>query len=159
MTARLNRASSIAGDAIRSFRRASLPTVSSLLTKAEQYAGLSQVARQAAIHSGRNGVAFSRETPYILFQSNPLEGDCRMTIKVGDKLPEATFKVMKEGKPADMTVAELAAGKKLALFAVPGAFTPTCSARHLPGTRKLSLISAPRASTPLRACRLTTCSS
>jgi alkyl hydroperoxide reductase subunit AhpC len=59
-----------------------------------------------------------------------------MTIKVGDKLPEATFKVMKEGKPADMTVAELTAGKKLALFAVPGAFTPTCSARHLPGYKE-----------------------
>ena len=59
-----------------------------------------------------------------------------MTIKVGDKLPEATFKVMKEGKPADVTVAELTAGKKLALFAVPGAFTPTCSARHLPGYKE-----------------------
>ena len=59
-----------------------------------------------------------------------------MTIKVGDKLPEATFKVMKEGKPADMTVAELTAGKKVALFAVPGAFTPTCSVRHLPGYKE-----------------------
>lgn len=56
-----------------------------------------------------------------------------MTIKVGDKLPEATFKVMKDGKPADFTVGELTKGKKVALFAVPGAFTPTCSARHLPG--------------------------
>ena len=55
-----------------------------------------------------------------------------MTIKVGDKLPEATFKVMKDGKPADMTVSELTKGKKVALFAVPGAFTPTCSAKHLP---------------------------
>lgn len=59
-----------------------------------------------------------------------------MTIKVGDKLPEATFKVMKEGKPADLTVAELTSGKKVALFAVPGAFTPTCSARHLPGYKE-----------------------
>ena len=59
-----------------------------------------------------------------------------MTIKVGDKLPEATFKVMKDGKPADMTVSELTAGKKVALFAVPGAFTPTCSARHLPGYKE-----------------------
>ncbi len=59
-----------------------------------------------------------------------------MTIKVGDKLPEATFKVMKEGKPADMTVSELTRGKKVALFAVPGAFTPTCSARHLPGYKE-----------------------
>jgi peroxiredoxin len=59
-----------------------------------------------------------------------------MTIKVGDKLPEATFKVMKDGKPSDLTVADLTKGKKLALFAVPGAFTPTCSARHLPGYKE-----------------------
>ena len=55
-----------------------------------------------------------------------------MTIKVGDKLPEATFKVMKEGKPADLTVAELTSGKKVALFAVPGAYTGTCHKMHLP---------------------------
>ncbi len=59
-----------------------------------------------------------------------------MAINVGDKLPEATFKVMKDGKPADITVAELTQGKKVALFAVPGAFTPTCSARHLPGYKE-----------------------
>ena len=59
-----------------------------------------------------------------------------MTIKVGDKLPEATFRVMKDGKPADLTVSELTKGKKVALFAVPGAFTPTCSARHLPGYKE-----------------------
>jgi len=59
-----------------------------------------------------------------------------MTIKVGGKLPEATFKVMKDGKPADMTVSVLTSGKTVALFAVPGAFTPTCSARHLPGYKE-----------------------
>jgi peroxiredoxin len=59
-----------------------------------------------------------------------------MTIKVGDKLPDAAFKVMKDGKPTDMTVSELTKGKKVALFAVPGAFTPTCSARHLPGYKE-----------------------
>lgn len=59
-----------------------------------------------------------------------------MTIKVGDKLPDATFRVMKDGKPADLTMAELTAGKKVALFAVPGAFTPTCSVRHLPGYKE-----------------------
>jgi glutaredoxin/glutathione-dependent peroxiredoxin len=59
-----------------------------------------------------------------------------MTIKVGEKLPDATFKVMKEGKPSDLTVTDLTAGKKVALFAVPGAFTPTCSARHLPGYKE-----------------------
>lgn len=59
-----------------------------------------------------------------------------MTIAIGDKLPAFTFKTMRDGKPADMSVAELTDGRKLALFAVPGAFTPTCSARHLPGFRE-----------------------
>jgi peroxiredoxin len=59
-----------------------------------------------------------------------------MTIKVGDKPPDATFRVMKDGKPADLTTADLTKGKKVALFAVPGAFTPTCSARHLPGYKE-----------------------
>src|SRR5512138_3462159 len=56
-----------------------------------------------------------------------------MTIKVGDKLPEATFRIWKDGKGDDMTVSQLTKGKKVALFSVPGAFTPTCSAKHLPG--------------------------
>jgi peroxiredoxin len=59
-----------------------------------------------------------------------------MIIKVGDELPEATFSVMKDGKPSPLTVAELTKGRKVALFAVPGAFTPTCSARHLPGYKE-----------------------
>jgi peroxiredoxin len=59
-----------------------------------------------------------------------------MTIKVGDRLPDATFRVMKDGKPADVTTAELTKGKKVALFAVPGAFTPTCSVKHLPGYKE-----------------------
>jgi glutaredoxin/glutathione-dependent peroxiredoxin len=61
-----------------------------------------------------------------------------MTIKVGDKLPDATFKMMKDGKPTDVTTADLTAGKTVALFAVPGAFTPTCSARHLPGYKDMA---------------------
>ena len=56
-----------------------------------------------------------------------------MTIKVGDKLPEATFTAMTAEGPRPMTTAEVFGGKKVALFAVPGAFTPTCSAKHLPG--------------------------
>jgi glutaredoxin/glutathione-dependent peroxiredoxin len=59
-----------------------------------------------------------------------------MTIKVGDRLPDATFRVMKDGKPSDLTTAELTKGKKVALFAVPGAFTPTCSVKHLPGYKE-----------------------
>ena len=56
-----------------------------------------------------------------------------MTIKVGDKLPEATFMTMGASGPEPKTTADLFGGKTVALFAVPGAFTPTCSAKHLPG--------------------------
>jgi glutaredoxin/glutathione-dependent peroxiredoxin len=55
-----------------------------------------------------------------------------MTIKVGDTLPEATFIVPTADGPGPRTTADIFAGKKVALFAVPGAYTPTCSARHLP---------------------------
>ena len=56
-----------------------------------------------------------------------------MTIKVGDKIPSATLMEMKDGKPTPVTHRRLFAGKKVALFALPGAFTPTCSAKHVPG--------------------------
>jgi len=56
-----------------------------------------------------------------------------MTIQVGDKLPKATMKVMGEKGPQDISTDDLFAGKKVVLFALPGAFTPTCSAAHLPG--------------------------
>mgnify|MGYP000237505546 CR=1 FL=1 len=55
-----------------------------------------------------------------------------MTIAVGDKLPEATFKVRTPDGLKDVTTSELTAGRKVVLFAVPGAFTPTCHARHVP---------------------------
>ncbi len=56
-----------------------------------------------------------------------------MTIAKGDKLPDVTLvKVTSEG-PDKVSSADYFAGKKVALFAVPGAFTPTCSAKHLPG--------------------------
>lgn len=55
-----------------------------------------------------------------------------MTIEVGDRLPDATFKVNSDGDMVDVSVAELTQGKKLVLFAVPGAFTPTCHAKHVP---------------------------
>ena len=56
-----------------------------------------------------------------------------MTIQVGDKLPEATFMTPTPDGPQAMTTDQVFKGKKVALFALPGAFTPTCSARHLPG--------------------------
>lgn len=56
-----------------------------------------------------------------------------MSVQVGDQIPDATLKVMGEKGPTDLTTKELFGGKKVVLFAVPGAFTPTCSAAHLPG--------------------------
>jgi len=55
-----------------------------------------------------------------------------MTIKVGDKIPSATLMQMKDGGPKPVKTDDLFAGKKVVLFALPGAFTPTCSAKHLP---------------------------
>ena len=54
-------------------------------------------------------------------------------IKVGERIPEATFTVMTNDGPAQRTTGELCAGSKVAMFAVPGAFTPTCHMNHLPG--------------------------
>jgi peroxiredoxin len=56
-----------------------------------------------------------------------------MTIKVGDRLPEATLRQMTAEGIKNVSVNELTRGRKVVLFAVPGAFTPTCSERHLPG--------------------------
>lgn len=56
-----------------------------------------------------------------------------MTIKVGDRMPEGKFKTMTEGGPKDLSTHELFDGKRVVLFSVPGAFTPTCDAKHLPG--------------------------
>jgi peroxiredoxin len=56
-----------------------------------------------------------------------------MTIKVGDKIASATLMEMQEGKPTPIKTDEFFAGRKVALFALPGAFTPTCSAKHVPG--------------------------
>ncbi|MEE2929883.1 MAG: peroxiredoxin [Pseudomonadota bacterium] len=56
-----------------------------------------------------------------------------MTISVGDKLPEATFMEMTANGPEPVSSADVFGGKTVALFAVPGAYTPTCSAKHLPG--------------------------
>jgi peroxiredoxin len=56
-----------------------------------------------------------------------------MTIKVGDRIPSVTLKTPSPEGPKEITTDELFRGKKAVLFAVPGAFTPACSQRHLPG--------------------------
>jgi len=60
-------------------------------------------------------------------------GDDFMTIAVGDSLPQATFRVMTADGPAAKTTDDVFKGRKVVLFAVPGAFTPTCHKNHLPG--------------------------
>lgn len=54
-------------------------------------------------------------------------------IEVGSKLPEATFSLLENGEMLNPTTSTLFSGKKVVMFAVPGAFTPTCSQAHLPG--------------------------
>ena len=56
-----------------------------------------------------------------------------MSIHVGDKVPTATLMEMQEGGPKPVKTDDLFAGKKVVVFALPGAFTPTCSAKHVPG--------------------------
>ncbi|MBM3544279.1 MAG: peroxiredoxin [Alphaproteobacteria bacterium] len=56
-----------------------------------------------------------------------------MTIAKGDRLPEATFRVLGPEGIATLTTGDIFAGKKVVLFAVPGAFTPTCHLKHIPG--------------------------
>ncbi|MFT5710689.1 MAG: peroxiredoxin [Halioglobus sp.] len=56
-----------------------------------------------------------------------------MAIQVGERIPESALKTMGEKGPADISTEEIFSGKKVVLFAVPGAFTPGCSITHLPG--------------------------
>jgi peroxiredoxin len=56
-----------------------------------------------------------------------------MSIKVGERAPAGQFKIMSDNGPRDLSTGELFNGKRVVLFSVPGAFTPTCHAKHLPG--------------------------
>ena len=71
-----------------------------------------------------------------------------MTIKAGDRMPSGTLKTMTKDGIKDLSTDELFKGKKVVLFSVPGAFTPTCDAKHLPGFVEQAASSRPRASTP-----------
>ena len=61
-----------------------------------------------------------------------------MAIKVGERMPSGTLKTMTKDGPKDLTTDDLFKGKKVVLFSVPGAFTPTCDAKHLPGFVQLA---------------------
>lgn len=65
--------------------------------------------------------------------SHPEERNISMTVKKGDRIPEATLQRMGASGPEPITTEEIFSGKKVAFFALPGAFTPTCSAKHVPG--------------------------
>ena len=56
-----------------------------------------------------------------------------MTISIGEKIPSLSLRTMTEEGPISITTEEIFSGKKVVLFAVPGAFTPTCSVNHVPG--------------------------
>jgi peroxiredoxin len=56
-----------------------------------------------------------------------------MSIQTGDRIPEVTLTTMTDSGPSPISATHLFEGKKVVLFSVPGAFTPTCSAKHLPG--------------------------
>src|SRR5579863_10434830 len=61
-----------------------------------------------------------------------------MAIKAGDRMPSGTLKTMTKDGPRDVTTDDLFKGKTVVLFSVPGAFTPTCDAKHLPGFVQLA---------------------
>src|SRR5579871_771725 len=74
-----------------------------------------------------------RRAARIWAKTRPTNKEQFMTIKVGDRVPSATLMQMKDGAPKPVKTDDLFSGKKVVLFALPGAFTPTCSAKHLPG--------------------------
>ncbi len=74
-----------------------------------------------------------------------------MTIAVGDRIPAATFKTPTADGPQDITTGSIFTGRTVVLFAVPGAFTPTCHNNHLPAFWPMRPISRRRASTPSRS--------
>ena len=72
-------------------------------------------------------------TPSSITRNNRPQPNQTMTIKVGDTMPTGTFGIMTKDGPGSMSTSDLFSKKKVAIFSVPGAFTPTCSMEHLPG--------------------------
>src|SRR6266446_4392733 len=66
------------------------------------------------------------------------QGDATMAIRAGERMPAGTLKRMTKEGPKDISTDELFKGKLVVLFSVPGAFTPTCDAKHLPGFVQLA---------------------
>ena len=80
-----------------------------------------------------------------------------MAISQGDKLPDAVLRRMGDDGPEETTIAALTAGRKIILFGLPGAFTPTCSSAHVPSFIRTKDAFLKRASKRLSACPSTTC--
>lgn len=76
---------------------------------------------------------FLRRNLYVATDIDGKQGSADVTIGIGDKLPKATFKQMTADGMAEIKTSDLFAGKKVVVFGVPGAFTPTCHLNHLPG--------------------------
>jgi peroxiredoxin len=74
--------------------------------------------------------------PYVRRSLQTIHEEKPMTIQVGDHIPAASLNILKDGVQA-ITTEQIFGGRKLVLFSVPGAFTPTCSERHLPGYTEL----------------------
>jgi glutaredoxin/glutathione-dependent peroxiredoxin len=82
--------------------------------------------------AGTTGLERRRAADYLAPSTNPRQERSAMTINVGDPIPDVPIALATSDGPQPTTTSEYFKGKKIALFAVPGAFTPTCSARHLP---------------------------
>src|SRR5690606_9399972 len=83
--------------------------------------------------SRRSAAARAAGVQQVRLQSIHTQEKTRMTIKAGDRIPSVSLRKMTADGPAVTSTDEFFGGKKVVLFAVPGAFTPTCSVRHLPG--------------------------
>nr|AVN99033.1 chloroplast Peroxiredoxin-2E-2 [Hymenophyllum caudiculatum] len=117
--------------------RSSSPALPFLLCKNPKPFGFASLAsRSNDLLPASVSLNFRKKTLFPIAASAPAStvATAASPISVGDKLPDATFAYCdKDGQVQTVTVADLTKGKKAVLFAVPGAFTPTCSQQHLPG--------------------------